>query len=120
MLTGMSNLWRLIRPYWALIAVAFGAMLIDGDEPSAALDAESEELVLDALARLMEGRTSLTIPHRLATIRRAEITFVLDDGVITARGSHDQLIAESALYNRVFRLQLPDAFHMAGVPPARQ
>jgi ATP-binding cassette subfamily B protein len=90
------------------------------DEPSAALDAESEELVLDALARLMEGRTSLTIAHRLATIRRAEIIFVLDDGVVTARGSHEQLMAESPLYNRVCRLQLPDTPPMAGVPPVRQ
>lgn len=75
--------------------------------------------MFDALARLMEGKTSLTIAHRLATIRRAETIYVLDDGVITARGSHERLMAESPLYNRVCRLQFSDATPTSVAPPVR-
>lgn len=79
------------------------------DEPSAALDAESEELVFDALSRLMAGCTSITIAHRMTTVRRAESIFVLDNGVIAASGSHDQLLAGCAIYERLYQLQFPDA-----------
>ena len=75
------------------------------DEPSAALDPESEELVFEALARLMEGKTSITIAHRLATVRRAETIFVLDGGVIAEQGTHDQLLANGGLYARLYRIQ---------------
>ena len=64
------------------------------DEPSSALDPESEDLVFEALARLMEGKTSITIAHRLSTARRAQTIFVLDDGVIAEQGTHDQLLAK--------------------------
>ena len=63
------------------------------DEPSAALDPESEELIFQGLSRLMEGRTSITIAHRLATVRHADVIFVLDEGVICERGTHEQLLA---------------------------
>lgn len=75
------------------------------DEPSAALDAESEELVFDALARLTHGRTSITIAHRLATVRRADVIFALDGGRIVERGSHDELLAADGLYARLHRIQ---------------
>jgi subfamily B ATP-binding cassette protein MsbA len=72
------------------------------DEPSAALDPESEDLIFDALARLMKGRTSLTIAHRAATVRRAHHIYVVDDGVIVQRGTHDELLARPGLYARLF------------------
>ena len=58
------------------------------DEPSASLDAESEPLIFDGLPTLMKGRTSITIAHRLATVRDADIIFVLDDGRIVESGTH--------------------------------
>jgi subfamily B ATP-binding cassette protein MsbA len=78
------------------------------DEPSAALDAESEELVFEAIERLMAGKTSIIIAHRLATVRRAGAIFVLDNGIISARGTHESLLATSAHYARLYRLQFPD------------
>jgi ATP-binding cassette, subfamily B, bacterial len=85
------------------------------DEPSAALDPESEELIFEALSRLLQGRTSITIAHRLSTVRNADVIFVLDDGAISERGTHDQLLAKNGLYARLFRKQ----FHAAdGLAPA--
>lgn len=75
------------------------------DEPSAALDPESEELVFEALARLMEGKTSITIAHRMATARRAQTIFVLNDGVIVESGTHEELLKNGALYSRLYEIQ---------------
>jgi ATP-binding cassette, subfamily B, bacterial len=75
------------------------------DEPSAGLDAESEKLVFDALGNLMEGKTSIVIAHRLATVRRADIIFVVDGGIVVEQGTHEELIAQGGLYSRLYELQ---------------
>jgi ATP-binding cassette, subfamily B, bacterial len=75
------------------------------DEPTSALDAESEEALLAALDRLMEGRTTLIIAHRLSTIRNAGRIAVLKDGALVALGSHRELLDRSELYARLWHLQ---------------
>jgi len=75
------------------------------DEPSAGLDAESEKLVFDALDKLMEGKTSIVIAHRLATVRRADVIFVVDRGRVVEQGTHDELLQQGGLYARLYELQ---------------
>ena len=75
------------------------------DEATSALDAESERMVQEALDRLMAGRTTLIIAHRLATVLKADRIVVLLDGRVNASGRHEQLIAEGGLYARLAALQ---------------
>ena len=75
------------------------------DEPSAGLDAESEKLVFDALDKLMEGKTSIVIAHRLATVRRADVIFVIDHGRVVEQGTHEELLVNGGLYSRLYELQ---------------
>jgi ATP-binding cassette, subfamily B, bacterial len=76
------------------------------DEPTSALDAQTESLVLDALNRLMKGRTTFVIAHRLSTIRNADLIVVLDAGEIVERGRHDELAVRGGLYAEFCRHQL--------------
>jgi subfamily B ATP-binding cassette protein MsbA len=75
------------------------------DEPSTGLDAASEKLVLEGLAHLMEGKTTIMVAHRLATIQKADVIFVLQDGVIQEQGTHEELLAADGLYAQFYRLQ---------------
>jgi len=78
------------------------------DEATSALDAESETLVQQALERLMRGRTSVVIAHRLATVRAADRIVVLDRGRIVEQGTHQELLARQGLYARLHELQFRD------------
>ncbi|MGD0858123.1 MAG: ABC transporter ATP-binding protein [Terracidiphilus sp.] len=86
-------------------AILKDAPILILDEATSALDAESESLVQAALANLMQGRTVLVIAHRLGTIRRANRIAVLEDGRITAIGSHEELLTSSSTYQRLYQLQ---------------
>ena len=86
------------------------------DEPTAALDTESERLVMEGLERLMKGRTVITIAHRLSTIRDADNIIVLAGGVVAEQGTHDELIAKNGLYADLYHVQFGDAPPAA--PPA--
>jgi ATP-binding cassette subfamily B protein len=79
------------------------------DEATSALDAESERLVQRALERLMQGRTTIVIAHRLATVRAADRIVVMDQGRIVEEGAHEVLVRRGGLYARLARLQFEDA-----------
>jgi len=78
------------------------------DEATSALDAESERAVQAAVEKLAEGRTTLIVAHRLATVKKADRIVVFEDGRIVAQGTHDALVAEGGLYARLARLQFTD------------
>ncbi len=75
------------------------------DEPTAALDTESEQLVIEALDRLMKGRTVITIAHRLSTIRNSDKIIVLKAGVVAEEGTHEELLARGGVYADLYRIQ---------------
>ena len=86
------------------------ALLVDApilllDEATSALDAESEHLIQQALPPLMEGRTTLVIAHRLATVKSADRIAVIEHGKLAAIGSHSELVSSSPLYARLAELQ---------------
>ena len=91
------------------IAIA-RAMLKDApilllDEATSALDSESELLVQQALNRLMKGRTTLVVAHRLSTIESADIIYVLEKGAVVEQGTHKELLKRNGLYTRLYQLQ---------------
>ena len=89
-------------------AILADAPILLLDEATSALDAESERAVQDALDRLMQGRTTLVIAHRLATIRSADRILVMDGGRIIEDGRHEELLSKGGLYARLAKLQFSD------------
>jgi subfamily B ATP-binding cassette protein MsbA len=86
-------------------AIIRNAPILILDEPTSGLDAASEELVFEALGRLMAGRTTIVIAHRLATIRRADVIFVIEHGKIAERGTHDYLLSAGGIYSNLYEIQ---------------
>ena len=86
-------------------AIIRNAPILIMDEPTSGLDAASEELVFEALNRLMADRTTIVIAHRLSTVRRADVIFVIDHGTIVERGTHEKLIAAGNLYSQLHQIQ---------------
>lgn len=76
------------------------------DEPTSGLDSASEKLVFEALDRLMQGRTVIVIAHRLSTVRKADVIFVVQDGRILQSGNHNELLQSGGLYSELYELQL--------------
>jgi hypothetical protein len=75
------------------------------DEPTSSIDSKTEAVILDALERLMTGRTTFLIAHRLSTIRQADLILVLDQGKLVEKGTHEQLLVLDGLYGQLFDAQ---------------
>ncbi|MCO5090140.1 ABC transporter ATP-binding protein [Bosea sp. (in: a-proteobacteria)] len=86
-------------------AILKNAPILLLDEATSALDTESERLVQQALGRLMRGRTTIVIAHRLSTVREADLIVVMDEGKVVETGSHDALLARDGAYARLHRMQ---------------
>jgi ATP-binding cassette, subfamily B, bacterial len=97
--------WQRLALARALFATAHGARVLVLDEPTAALDVLSERRFYERFHEITAGLTTLVISHRFATVRRARTICVLDGGVITERGSHDDLVAAGGTYATMYAVQ---------------
>ena len=76
------------------------------DEVTANIDTETESLITQALERLMDGRTTIMVAHRLSTIQHADTIIVMHHGRIVESGNHQELLAKDGLYKKLYELQL--------------
>jgi ATP-binding cassette subfamily B protein len=90
-------------------ALAHDPRVLVLDEATSAIDTETEQLIQRALERLLAGRTSIVIAHRLSTVKRADRILVLHRGEVREQGTHEELLAARGLYHRLFELQFPSA-----------
>src|SRR5207245_3674364 len=92
---------------WIAVARAFikDAPILILDEPTSSVDSKTEAVILDALERLMEGRTTFMIAHRLSTVRRSDVILVLDQGRLVEQGTHEQLLPQGGLYKQLYDMQ---------------
>src|SRR5204863_4526648 len=95
-------------------ALAFDPRILVLDEATASVDGQTERLIQDGLLRLMKGRTSLVIAHRLSTIQHADRILVLHRGRVREEGTHEDLVKQEGMYQKLYRLQ----FHPVVAPPA--
>ena len=108
-LTGGADLsggqWQRVALARALLATEAGARVLVLDEPTANLDVRAEADIYDKFIDLTQGLTTIVISHRFSTVRRADQIVVIDDGRVTERGSHDDLLALGGRYATMFRVQ---------------
>ena len=79
------------------------------DEPTTGLDSSSEQAVLEALDRLMKGKTSIVVAHHLNSIRHADVVFVIKDSELVEQGTHDELMAAEGVYSDLFKTQISES-----------
>jgi ABC-type multidrug transport system fused ATPase/permease subunit len=75
------------------------------DEPTSSIDSKTEAIILDALDRLMEGRTTFMVAHRLSTIRHADNILVINRGQLVEHGTHEELLQQDGLYKQLYEVQ---------------
>src|SRR4030095_6479745 len=90
-------------------ALAFDPALLILDEATSSIDTETEQLIQQAIERVMRDRTSILVAHRLSTIQRADRIIVLHHGEIREQGSHQELLTARGLYWRLYKLQYADS-----------
>ncbi len=90
------------------------------DDATSSVDATTESRIKEALAEVMEGRTTFVIAHRMSTISLADEVIVLEDGRISARGTHDELVETSPLYREISQRGLPDPQLLAAANQGRE
>ena len=93
------------------------------DEPTSSVDSKTEAVILDALERLMVGRTTFMIAHRLSTLRNTDTILVINNGALAEQGSHEELMAREGLYRRFYEIQngaTPSPAGQRGAPPVRR
>ena len=97
-------------------ALAFDPALLILDEATSSIDTETEQLIQQAIERVLRDRTSLVVAHRLSTVQRADQILVLHHGELRERGTHQQLLARRDLYWRLYKLQYADDSRGEAVP----
>ena len=88
--------------------LAFDPAILILDEATANIDTETEVMITEALEKLMEGRTTIMVAHRLSTIQHADKIIVMHEGQIAESGSHQELLAQDGIYRKLYELQLAD------------
>ncbi len=90
-------------------ALAFDPALLILDEATSSIDTETEQLIQQAIERVMRDRTSIVVAHRLSTVQRADQIIVLHHGEIREQGTHQELLAQHGLYWKLYKLQYADS-----------
>ena len=90
-------------------ALLYNPSILILDEATSSIDSESEQLIQHAIEKLVQGRTSIVVAHRLSTIRKANRIIVLGKGELLEMGTHAELIAKNGHYAQLFRAQFPDS-----------
>jgi ATP-binding cassette subfamily B protein len=112
--TGQKQLINFAR------ALAYNPRILILDEATSSVDTDTELRIRGALERMVEGRTSVLIAHRLSTVQRAETILVMHKGQLRERGSHQELLAQRGLYWKLYQLQYKDQEAGILTPPARE
>jgi len=112
--TGQKQLINFAR------ALAYNPRILILDEATSSVDTDTELRIRGALERMVEGRTSVLIAHRLSTVQRAETILVMHKGQLREMGSHQELLAHRGLYWKLYQLQYKDQESGVLAPPSRE